>query len=280
MDGATITPGASSTKTGDLAVTQTYTQESTGALDISIGGTAAKQFDQLNITSTASLNGTLKITLANGFVPTMGSTFDILNASSVSGTFATVMGLGINSSEHFVVTYNGDDVVLMVAPGPAVAPTASLRPSRRPTYSGLLAIGSTDRTFIPAHTYGLALAPQGHSVAPTIAPLSMGDSHGFRLVDSSPHTFRPMDDSPVAPIVPASGDASGAESGIGGLRSSAPAAASFNNMPAMGHRRVEMGVDLKALLKAGPKRLVRALTADPESGDALTVGYVTVTASH
>jgi hypothetical protein len=41
-----------------------------------------------------------------------------------------------------------------------------------------------------------------------------------------------------------------------------------------------MGVDLKALLKAGPKRLVRALTADPESGDALTVGYVTVTASH
>src|ERR1700733_1072781 len=108
----------------------------------------------------------------------------------------------------------------------------------------------------------------------------MGDSHGFRLVDSSPHTFRPMDDSPVAPIVPASGDASGAESGIGGLRGSAPAAASFNNMPAMGHRRVEMGVDLKALLKAGPKRLVRALTADPESGDALTIGYVTVTASH
>jgi len=116
----TLTPGDSATKPGKLAVSQSYTQNSAGILDISIGGgTAGTQYDQLNVTSTANLNGTLNLTLINGFVPTVGSTFDILNARSVAGTFSTVNGTSINPSEHFVVTYNGNDVILTVASAPA-----------------------------------------------------------------------------------------------------------------------------------------------------------------
>ena len=54
-----------------------------------------------------------------GFVPSIGSTFKIMNFTSETGTFATVNGLGINTSEHFTITYQGTDVLLTVAPGPA-----------------------------------------------------------------------------------------------------------------------------------------------------------------
>ena len=115
----TITPGDSPTQTGQLAVTGSYTQVSTGSLDIGIAGVnAGTQYGQLNVTAGASLGGTLNLSLLNGFVPSVGQTFTILNASSVSGTFAAVNGACINSSEHFTVTYDPGDVVLTVVSGP------------------------------------------------------------------------------------------------------------------------------------------------------------------
>jgi hypothetical protein len=56
--------------------------------------------------------------LIKGFVPTIGSTFAILTGSAVSGKFATVNGLKINSSEHFEITYTGTAVTLKVVSGP------------------------------------------------------------------------------------------------------------------------------------------------------------------
>jgi hypothetical protein len=114
-----ITPADSGAKTGVLTITGAYTQNPAGALDINIAGTTpGKQFDRLAVTGTASLSGTLNIGLLNGFVPTVGSVFGILTASSVSGRFATVHGASINSSEHFVVKYNANNVTLHVVTGP------------------------------------------------------------------------------------------------------------------------------------------------------------------
>jgi hypothetical protein len=116
-----VTPGDSGTATGILTDKGIYTQTSTGTLDISIGGTTAgTKFDQLNPTN-ANLNGTLNISLINGFAPTVGSTFKIMNFGSASGTFATVNGLSINSSEHFAIAYQGTDVLLTVASGPGAS---------------------------------------------------------------------------------------------------------------------------------------------------------------
>ena len=53
--------------------------------------------------------------MINGFVPTVGSTFKIVNFNSGSGQFANVSGLAINSTEHFAVTYQSTDVILNVA---------------------------------------------------------------------------------------------------------------------------------------------------------------------
>jgi hypothetical protein len=118
-----VRPGDSATATGILTSSGAYTQNSGGTLDISIGGTTAgTNYDQLN-SKTASLNGTLNLTLIDSFVPTIGSTFKILGYTSESGTFSTVNGLAINSSEHFTITVQGTDVVLTVVSG-ALAPSA------------------------------------------------------------------------------------------------------------------------------------------------------------
>ncbi len=113
---AIITPADSSTKTGVLTVTGTYTQNSKGALDINLA--SATQFNQLDVTGTAHLGGTLSIGRLKGFVPPLNSTFEVFTCSSLTGTFATVNGTSINSSEHFEVQYNSNNVTLQVVSGP------------------------------------------------------------------------------------------------------------------------------------------------------------------
>ncbi len=54
----------------------------------------------------------------NAYVPPIGVAFNILTASAVSGTFTTVNGLSINSTEHFTIAYNSGNVTLTVASGP------------------------------------------------------------------------------------------------------------------------------------------------------------------
>ena len=116
-----ITPGDSSLITGKLGVTGAYTQNSTGALDISIGGVAVgTKYDQLNVSGSAALSGSLNLKTVNGFIPTVGATFDILNATNLLGTFTTVTGTAINGSEHYAVTYNGTEVIVTVVSGAAV----------------------------------------------------------------------------------------------------------------------------------------------------------------
>ncbi len=91
-----------------------YTQSSTGALDILIGGTTlGTQFSQLNVVGPASLAGTLNVSLANGFNPVPGNSFTILTSTAISGTFATV-NLPTLSSGSWQVTYSATSVVLAV----------------------------------------------------------------------------------------------------------------------------------------------------------------------
>jgi hypothetical protein len=121
-----VAPGQATGTTGILKDTGAYTQNSGGSLDISIGGTTAgTKFDQFTST-TAALAGTLNVNLINGFIPTIGSKFKIVDFNSESGQFGTVNGLAINSSEHFTVTYQGTDVLLTTVSGAAPSSLARL----------------------------------------------------------------------------------------------------------------------------------------------------------
>jgi hypothetical protein len=114
---ASVTPGDSSSKPATLTVTGTYTQNSGGSLNISIGGTAAGSFGQVAVSNGVSVGGTLVIKRIKGFVPAIGNTFNIVTGSAVSGQFATVKGTSINSSEHFEVSYTPTAVTLTVVSG-------------------------------------------------------------------------------------------------------------------------------------------------------------------
>jgi hypothetical protein len=115
---ATVTAGDSSTTAGTLTITGSYTQNSTGVLNVAVGGTqAGTGYSQVAVSNGVSLNGTLNITLASGFLPAIGDTFTILTGSVITGTFGTVNGLSINSGEHFEISYTGSAVRLTVASG-------------------------------------------------------------------------------------------------------------------------------------------------------------------
>src|SRR5262249_27259344 len=83
--GGTVAPGLSS---GILNIAGNYVQTAGGTLSIEINGIAVgTQYDQLNVTGTITLAGTLAV--SSGFVSTPGNTFVIGNnnlADAVSGT--------------------------------------------------------------------------------------------------------------------------------------------------------------------------------------------------
>jgi len=144
-----VTPGASATKTGILTDTGTYTQDSGGSLDIGIAGTTSTKFDAVKST-TAVLGGTLNISELSSFIPTVGSTFKILTFNSVTGTFATVNGLTINSTEAYTITYQATDVLLTVVSTPAPAAAQSRSDSR-----------TDDRLTAALHEFNAAYAREG-----------------------------------------------------------------------------------------------------------------------
>ncbi|HEX8523448.1 MAG TPA: hypothetical protein VF669_14440 [Tepidisphaeraceae bacterium] len=83
----TISPGESP---GVLTILGNLTQSSTSVLEIELGGvTPGTEFDVLDVSGTATLNGTLRILLVDGFVPADGQTFDFINAGTMSGSFSS-----------------------------------------------------------------------------------------------------------------------------------------------------------------------------------------------
>ena len=116
VSSGSVTAGDSATKAGKLSLS-TYTQKSSGSLNLQIGGlTAGTQYSQLAVANGVSLNGTLNIKVVNGFIPAIGNSFIILTGSARSGTFALVNGLTIPTGGHFTVAYNPTNVTLTVGP--------------------------------------------------------------------------------------------------------------------------------------------------------------------
>jgi len=118
---------------GELSITGNYQQ--TDELDIGIGGpSAGADFGFLNATGTASLSGTLDVTLTDGFTPSYGETFTILTAATRTGSFST-LNLTYPAG-HFTIAYTSTSVVLTAIPEPgslaliAIATPLALRRRR------------------------------------------------------------------------------------------------------------------------------------------------------
>jgi hypothetical protein len=75
---------------GTLSVTGSFTQGSTGTLEIDIAGKNPGQYSQLDVSGQTSLAGTLALVLLNGFALTKGQSFDIVDTGSFSGDFTSL----------------------------------------------------------------------------------------------------------------------------------------------------------------------------------------------
>jgi fibronectin-binding autotransporter adhesin len=66
-------------------------------LKVELGGTTpGTQYDQVHVAGLLSLSGALNVSLINGFIPSLGNTFDILDWGSKTGAFASVSLPGLN----------------------------------------------------------------------------------------------------------------------------------------------------------------------------------------
>jgi hypothetical protein len=105
-----IEPG---TSIGELSIDGDLSNQANGTLAFDLGGiTAVTTYDRLSVGRSAFLDGTLEVSLLNGFAPSLGSTFTILTAgTSVVGTFDT---MSLPAGYLWSVTYNANNVVLAV----------------------------------------------------------------------------------------------------------------------------------------------------------------------
>jgi hypothetical protein len=81
-----IVAPASSLAAGILNYTGNFSMASPAALNIELGGTGGTQYDRLAVSGTATLNGTINVSLFGGFTPSSGNTFTIMTYASQSGT--------------------------------------------------------------------------------------------------------------------------------------------------------------------------------------------------
>lgn len=135
--GGTVAPGASP---GKLTVTGDYTQGAGGTLAAELTDTGQGTdpgYDWLSVGGTAALGGTLAVTVGGGFTPTTADTFDVVTATSVTGSFATVTG-ALQGARPWVATSLADRARLTLG-DPILVPSNLTAPS----ITGTPAVGST-----------------------------------------------------------------------------------------------------------------------------------------
>ena len=119
-DGGVISPGASAGTVGTLTIDGNYTQTSTGVLNIEVNGTTpGTQYDQLVVTGTATLAGRLNVSA--GFTPSVGNTFQFLQAGSITGDFQVVSLPTLSGGVALTKTTGATDVTLNTIAAPVIA---------------------------------------------------------------------------------------------------------------------------------------------------------------
>jgi hypothetical protein len=110
-----LNPGGTSGGTGLLTINGNYTQTAMGILHIGLAGTTAdSQYDQLAVSGTATLAGTLDVTLLHGFQPQNGNQFQVLTYGSRNGTFTKYRFPSLGGSLVFDPVYGSGSLILFV----------------------------------------------------------------------------------------------------------------------------------------------------------------------
>jgi hypothetical protein len=92
------------------------------------GTTPGSQYDQLNFSGTAALDGTLDITLLDNFTPSLGDSFLLLNGGDLSGDFAAINLPTLAPGEQWSLTQSPTTLTATVTPTPEPATALLLTP--------------------------------------------------------------------------------------------------------------------------------------------------------
>jgi arabinan endo-1,5-alpha-L-arabinosidase len=85
VNNGVVNPGVGA---GVLTINAGFSQQPGGVLHIDVGGVA--NFDRLVVNGTAALDGTLKLSLINGFTLTTPTSFDVLDGTTLTGRFVAL----------------------------------------------------------------------------------------------------------------------------------------------------------------------------------------------
>lgn len=109
--------------TGTLAVAGSIELQDNGVLAMELGGTFPDDFDALWSTSTVALDGTLRLSILDDFVPAMGDSFTLIAAHSFQGNFATIEAPTLPGNLYWDFRYleHSFDVVVLPNPGTTLA---------------------------------------------------------------------------------------------------------------------------------------------------------------
>ncbi|HEY4232877.1 MAG TPA: hypothetical protein VGM76_05610 [Lacipirellulaceae bacterium] len=91
-----------------------YQQTNTGSLFVELTGTLLNQFDRFVVNGAAVLDGYLNIDIDGSFIPTLGQTFNIITATSVTGKFDHYDVSGVPAGVTFHINYLSNAVQLQV----------------------------------------------------------------------------------------------------------------------------------------------------------------------
>lgn len=125
----TVGPGASA---GTFAIDGDYAQGDEGVLEIELAGTGDGEFDVLEVSGDADLDGAIEVSLLDGFVPDVGDRFVVLTAGAVSGGFGVEELPDLGPDAEMFVLIGSDRVELVVTDGTEPDPIVEPEPDPAP----------------------------------------------------------------------------------------------------------------------------------------------------
>jgi hypothetical protein len=98
---------------GALTIIRDFPFTTNCTLNVEIGGThGGIDYDQLIVAGNASLDGSLEVTLVNGFQPVAGQTFEIIKGTALTNTFSHIAGLDLGGGLYLNPVFSSTNLVL------------------------------------------------------------------------------------------------------------------------------------------------------------------------
>jgi len=100
-----------------VSVIGNFTNAASGSVSLEIGGVDSGLSGRLDVSGTATLDGTLNLETVGGFIPTRGDSFQVLTFGSATRQFGRINSPALGNNNKFSPIYGATDLTLTVVDG-------------------------------------------------------------------------------------------------------------------------------------------------------------------